>query len=53
VQLIDDPRRASVANAEPTLQQRRRALLMLDHDLRRFAEQLVPIRIVDLAIVVA
>ena len=43
MQLIDDPRRAAVADPEPALQQRRRAALVLDARLRRLAEQRVPL----------
>src|SRR5512146_1969886 len=43
VQLVDDSRRAAVADLEPPLEQRGRAALVLDHDLRRLAEQLVPV----------
>ena len=43
MQLIDDACRASIANLESPLQQRRRALLMLNDNLGRFAEQLVAI----------
>src|SRR5687768_3773381 len=41
MQLVDYPRRAAIAYLEPPLKQRRGAMLVLDHDLRRFAEQLV------------
>src|SRR5688500_17611834 len=47
MQLVDYPRRTPVTDLEPTLEQRRRALLVLDYDLRRLAEQLVAIRIVQ------
>ena len=38
VQLIDDPRRAPVADFQAPLQQRRRSLLVLNDNLRRLAE---------------
>src|SRR5689334_15610901 len=43
VQLVDDPGRATITNFEPTLQQRRRALLVLNDHLGRLAEELVAI----------
>src|SRR5687768_3801602 len=48
MQLVDDPRGAPITDLEAALQQRRRAMLVLDHDLRRFAEQLVAIGIVQI-----
>src|SRR5687768_258218 len=47
MELVDYPRRSPVTDLEPTLEQRRRALLVLDYDLRRLAEQLVAIRVVQ------
>ena len=43
MQLVDDPRRASVTDFQPPLQQRRAATLMLDAEFRRLAEQLVAV----------
>ena len=39
MELVDDPRRAAVADPEPALEQRRGAALVLDARLRRLAEQ--------------
>src|SRR5688572_13153812 len=47
MELVDYPRRSPVTDLQPALEQRRRALLVLDYDLRRLAEQLVAIRIVQ------
>src|SRR6185437_10757048 len=43
VELIDDARRAPIPDLQPTLKQRCRALLMLDHDFGSVAEQLVAV----------
>ena len=43
MQLVDDPRRASVTDLQPPLQQRCAATLMLDAQFRRLAEQLVAV----------
>src|SRR5688500_2363305 len=48
MELVDYPRRSPVTDLEPALEQRRRSLLVLDYDLRRLAEQLVPIRVVKI-----
>src|SRR5690606_14310354 len=41
VQLVDDARRAPVADTQPALEQRRRALVVLDADLGGLAEERV------------
>jgi len=51
VQLIDDARGTAIADFEPSLQERRRALLMLNDHLGGFAEQLVAIRDLRLFVV--
>ena len=43
MQLVNDPRCATVPDLEPSLEERRRALLVLHHDLGRLAEQLITI----------
>src|SRR5687767_1028128 len=43
MELVDDPSRPPVANLEPALQQRRRPLVMVQHNLRRLSEELVAI----------
>src|SRR5690348_18007662 len=40
MKLVDDPRRATIADFEPALEQRRRVLLVLNNHLVRVAEQL-------------
>src|SRR6188472_2244746 len=49
VQLVDDARGTAIADAEPALQQRGRAALVLDADLRRLAEQRVALLVRRLA----
>src|SRR5690349_25165989 len=51
LELIHQPSGARVADLEAALQQRRRALLVVDHELGRFADQLVVERI-DFAVAV-
>ena len=53
MELVDDPCGSAVPNLESALQQRRRATLILDADLRRLAEQLISVRVVAVAAVVA
>src|SRR5262249_20254853 len=43
MKLIDDTRRATITDLEASLQERRRSLLVLHHDLGGLAEQLVAI----------
>ena len=47
MQLIDYARCSAISELQPTLQERRRSLLMLDYYFRRLAEQLVAVRIVE------
>src|SRR6478609_2586243 len=53
MKLVDYPRRATVPDLEATLKQRRRSLLVLDHNLGGFAEQLVAIGVVQIVTVAA
>ena len=43
MELVDDPRRTSVAHLQPPLEQRRRSLLVMNDNFRRLPEQLVPL----------
>src|SRR5688572_18259414 len=43
LKLVDDARRTTVADFQPSLKERRRPLLVLNYNLRRFSEKFVTI----------
>src|SRR5689334_15674235 len=51
VQLVDDAGRSAISDLESALQQRCRALLVLNHDFGGLAEQLVAVDLLRLALV--